>query len=398
MSIPHTQNPAVEEQERSQDSDKPDQPNYAHCCICFDDKPMKKGLTCSNGHFLCDECLGEYLTSRVRNISITRTDGLNLPCPEPDCDPPSFLPPSAIATHLPRAARGGIFRHVHNAITTMNRQEQPPDNVVQPNPQANPQDDIRRCRNHVVDEILTLRRPCECRRAFDDFNGCCAVTCDICPAGRGVFCGLCLALCDNSNQAHEHAREQHGGIFFPDQVIREHHNGLRQGLLFRYFHGLDANIDREALLNALHPNLADLGMNVDEIRAALGLNAPPAAIPPQPLFQPPEPLPVARRLSPVAVRTFMRRHRCFKSILIIVLFLIILALAITIGVLFAKRSHEAPSTPTAIPSATITSTPSNSFPTSSPTSATSHNKHLALSVISTILFVGCVVLCCRCCC
>lgn len=265
-----------------QGSDEPEEPNYPRCCICLDDRPANKGLSCPSGHFLCDECLGDYLTSRVSNVSTIRTDGLKLPCPEPGCGLPSFAPLTVIASHLPPAAIGVILKSVDDSIPLLGGKEQLPNNDVQPAPQGGPQDDIQRYRLNVVNDILTIRKPCECQGAFLDFDGCCAIYCDICPRERRAFCAICLALC--GSDAHPHVREQHGDrVFISEQEFREHHNRRRQDLLIRYFRDLDGSVDREALMNALHQDLDDLGMNVEEFRAPLVLGAPP------PIIQPPQP-------------------------------------------------------------------------------------------------------------
>ena len=365
MSLPDARNALrhrVRGNDSDQGSDEPDQPNYARCIICLEDKPTDKGLACPNGHFLCDECLGDYFTSRV-NIGTIQTDLLKLPCPEPDCGLPSFAPLRLIAMHLPPIAIGLILNNLEAILEILTRergqQQNPPDNVQQ-RPPPDPHDDIQPARRYVIDDILTIKTPC-CRRAFIDFDGCSALFCVICPHHRRAFCAMCLAPCGSN--AHAHVREQHEGrLFISEQEFREHHNRRRQGLLLEYVRGLDAIVDREALLNALRQDLADLGMNVDDIRALLRVNPLPA-IAPAHLPAPP----VAQQLPPVAppMLPFMQRRRrnCRKGILIVVLFLIVLALSITLGVTLST-SRKAPSTPTTLPS---TTTASAAIGTPSPT-------------------------------
>ena len=50
------------------------------CRIGFEEIAADKGLACPRGHFLCDECLGNYFVSRI-NIKNIQTDLLQLPCP-----------------------------------------------------------------------------------------------------------------------------------------------------------------------------------------------------------------------------------------------------------------------------------------------------------------------------
>ncbi len=56
-------------------------------------------------------------------------------------------------------------------------------------------------RMQIVDDILTLRCP-RCKQAFLDFDGCFAISCNICPCN---FCGWCLMDCQGD--AHPHVKE-----------------------------------------------------------------------------------------------------------------------------------------------------------------------------------------------
>jgi hypothetical protein len=58
-------------------------------------------------------------------------------------------------------------------------------------------------RMQIVDDILTLRCP-RCKQAFLDFDGCFAISCNVCPCN---FCGWCLMDCQGD--AHPHVKECH---------------------------------------------------------------------------------------------------------------------------------------------------------------------------------------------
>lgn len=57
---------------------------------------------------------------------------------------------------------------------------------------------VKRHRSHIVNEFLTLRCP-RCKRAFDDYSGCAALTCDNCNCG---FCAKCFEDCGTDAHAH----------------------------------------------------------------------------------------------------------------------------------------------------------------------------------------------------
>lgn len=59
---------------------------------------------------------------------------------------------------------------------------------------------LREAREHVIEEIFTLRCPNElCKQAFVDFSGCMALTCSRCRTG---FCAYCLKHCGHDAHAH----------------------------------------------------------------------------------------------------------------------------------------------------------------------------------------------------
>ena len=67
------------------------------------------------------------------------------------------------------------------------------------------QREIKRLRDHVIDELLTLKCPrADCRQPFVDFDGCVALQCSRCNA---AFCGLCQEDC--GRDGHQHVRDTH---------------------------------------------------------------------------------------------------------------------------------------------------------------------------------------------
>ncbi|RUS17317.1 hypothetical protein BC937DRAFT_90138 [Endogone sp. FLAS-F59071] len=241
-------------------SDEPER-NLSRCCICLEDMPTDEGLTCPHGHFICDGCLGDYFEARV-NVENIRTHLLRLPCPVPDCQSDSFASLRVIAAHLPPVAVGLILDNMYEVLEFFINQLQAQPEPVRPVPELPPQDDIEVRREYIVENILTLKRPC-CGFAFFDFTGCLAIKCPNCDQNRNAFCAMCLAPC--GNDAHQHVRTQHGNLFITDVEWRAHHNRRRQAQLLDYLR-LPGDWNRGDLLEALRVDLVDLGMNFEEIR------------------------------------------------------------------------------------------------------------------------------------
>ena len=55
----------------------------------------------------------------------------------------------------------------------------------------------------INNEVLTLKCPCRCNQVYFDNDACAAVSCDVCNVN---FCGLCLAVAEDSLDAHTHVR------------------------------------------------------------------------------------------------------------------------------------------------------------------------------------------------
>mmetsp|Transcript_14099 Transcript_14099/g.30921 ORF Transcript_14099/g.30921 Transcript_14099/m.30921 type:complete len:246 (+) Transcript_14099:1543-2280(+) len=98
-----------------------------------------------------------------------------------------------------------------------------------------------RVRTHIVDEILTLKCP-RCGKAFVDFEACFALSCED-FAGHGCgseFCGFCLTLCGNDEDAHQHVAQcphninEGGDVWGPVENFEEAQRLRRLWLLREY--------------------------------------------------------------------------------------------------------------------------------------------------------------------
>lgn len=119
---------------------------------------------------------------------------------------------------------------------------------------------VRAVRNHIVEEVLTLKCP-RCGQAFLDFVGCFALQCSRCPCG---FCAWCGADSGGRN-AHDHVRhcrEKPPGadVFFGSfEQFEAAQRRRRRRILERYLPTLDADI-RQYVLHEMRRDLADLGL------------------------------------------------------------------------------------------------------------------------------------------
>ena len=118
-------------------------------------------------------------------------------------------------------------------------------------------------RNHIVEEILTLKCP-RCSQAFLDFSGCFALTCSACSCG---FCGWCLKDC--GRDAHSHVKscpeklpEARNETYFG---TREHFEKVqrlsRRKKLIDFLRTLENAEDQRRVLEAIQRDLKDIGLS-----------------------------------------------------------------------------------------------------------------------------------------
>jgi len=119
-----------------------------------------------------------------------------------------------------------------------------------------------RLRNHIVEEILTLKCP-RCYAAFLDFDGCFALTCSNCKCG---FCGWCLTDC--GRDAHPHLlscsskpKEARNETYFgTSQQFQGAQRKRRRQELIRFLRTLDCGEEQRAALKSIAQDLQDLGL------------------------------------------------------------------------------------------------------------------------------------------
>jgi len=178
-------------------------------------------------------------------------------CPRPGCNHVLPLPPvSARAASAEDERRAGGLRVSCECCPasyclTCSKQSGKPmpchPNFSCKDAQLASDEDVQRHRMHIVSEILTLKCP-RCKTAFQEYDGCPAVTCDKCGCG---FCAKCFLDC--GNDAHQHANSCDGPLL--REVPR-----VQKGLCLRQdeFHRLNLQVQQHRVreyLNKMPPKL-----------------------------------------------------------------------------------------------------------------------------------------------
>jgi serine/threonine protein kinase len=176
------------------------------CGICFLDCTVSDGVECRGGHFVCRDCFADQIRSQtsLEERGVFVRNGCSISCAF--CHIPfherSFLNAVSDETFaLLRRACNDVSELRAEARVTAEFQiriEQMRQELLRSqNALAN---NTHRHRLHVCENILTLKCPRpNCRRAFVDFEGCMALSCN-CGCGfcawysfyHDVYCRICL--------------------------------------------------------------------------------------------------------------------------------------------------------------------------------------------------------------
>ena len=111
-------------------------------------------------------------------------------------------------------------------------------------------------RLEIIDNILTLKCP-RCKKAFLDYNGCCALTCG-CGCG---FCAYCLKDCGGDAHAHVPSCTEGEGIFCSEAQFNAVQNRRRQRLVKQRLQR-ESNTLQQRVKELLRKDLADLNIAV----------------------------------------------------------------------------------------------------------------------------------------
>ncbi|GBG35170.1 Protein kinase, putative, partial [Hondaea fermentalgiana] len=153
----------------------------ASCAICLDVYPADEGVSCTDGHFTCENCLSMSVRAAAQAQSHAKVlrDG-SMCCVAPDCD--LVILGRSIAAAVPDEDFAALLDVVRahferDAATVQERQLRDRVDAALREHELDPttQNHIRT----IQDETLAISCP-RCWAVFADFDGCCALECAAC--------------------------------------------------------------------------------------------------------------------------------------------------------------------------------------------------------------------------
>lgn len=176
------------------------------CMICMDEFTNGNGWVCDHDHFLCRGCFKTHVAQASQPGALERSvdeDG-RVKCPYDGCDVAYKMVALVAQNHgatseelnevmgLLEKLRMSKFakREVNLALEQQKSRMQAEFERIQKIQDVN-QRRAETLRLEIVEKVLTLRCPREqCGAAFDDFDGCFALSCHACHAN---FCAWCVS-------------------------------------------------------------------------------------------------------------------------------------------------------------------------------------------------------------
>eukprot|EP00978_Attheya_sp_CCMP212_P016587 scaffold43631_cov45-Attheya_sp.AAC.2 len=177
------------------------------CCTICQDEEIRVDFSCMNfscAYKLCAPCIREaFLDSSGVNSA---------KCPM--CQTPTAI--EMIESLLGKGAVKAVENKVRSTIEfDLKRQQMKKEfakkELVETNVKA------RQLFNEVAEKI-SMKCP-RCKTAFDDYDGCNALSCATCKAG---FCAICLQDCESDS--HAHVLKEHGDYFDRDAFEKSREN------------------------------------------------------------------------------------------------------------------------------------------------------------------------------
>lgn len=238
------------------------------CMVCMDGHLEGGGMRCTEGHFLCWECLeGQVNASKDAGALDSAKDAKgNIRCPHPGCEI-IYDTELALKNKAPTGvldALEGLRMTVYGNAASQEARRQA---LIEFEAEQERQDRLREmdkdnCAAHklhkqIVDDVLNLRCP-KCNAVFYDFSGCFAVSCEC----RESFCGWCLKGC--GHDAHAHVANcpenpQPGKVFGKIEDFMRHHDRRRERRINRIIGAENVNV-QQLLRNLLQKDIE--GMNI----------------------------------------------------------------------------------------------------------------------------------------
>ncbi|KNC80911.1 hypothetical protein SARC_06752 [Sphaeroforma arctica JP610] len=221
------------------------------CGVCMDTYAAVGGLTCKNGHVVCNDCVDRALALDMNSINhVARHNGL-LPCimRVSGCD--DLWEPKAYAPHVTKAT-------FDKAMSLVNKPKVRAEVLLELRREAAEEREF----NHIANEILPLRCPGMGHVLDESFDACFALTCDSCPRENNEFCALCWGSFGGDTRSHvlRCALNPRPGQFFKaKKVFYELRRKDRSQKLRDYWATLHMDdINKEKLAERVQPILDQL--------------------------------------------------------------------------------------------------------------------------------------------
>lgn len=231
------------------------------CCLC--DENSSDTIMCyANKHILCNECFEGNLINQIGGEYNKHFKDHDMKIVCEMCRVNTIVSERTVSKYTDKQVichvseeiyekyRKACFDiiHVKAANETETRLKKQFDE--QPNKQKN--DNISKHRNHIIENILTLKCP-SCDVAFLDFTGCFALSCNNCDDN---FCGWCLESCDDMDSCHNHVlycdySKEYGSLFSSIELFNECHNEWRQDMITDYINTKVKKADRNKVRKAI---------------------------------------------------------------------------------------------------------------------------------------------------
>jgi hypothetical protein len=263
-------------QVRREQEQKDKEQRMRTCAVCWDECDKEDGIVCKAGHFMCAECLNAEVKEQtsMENIGTFKKAKMCLKCRV--CSEGSWLDISCLTKHLKEEGFLAYLR-VREAVLVadaLQEQEQRAMQQVEELQQqihtlaASRDAAVLRHKKKVIEDILTLKCPRQqCRRAFIDFEGCFALTCDSC---RCAFCAYCLHDCGDDAHMHVGSCQYNlapGKSVFASIAVFERAQRERRTRLLRQYFAKYVEADMRApLVGAMARDFADLGIEALQLR------------------------------------------------------------------------------------------------------------------------------------
>lgn len=197
---------------------------HTSCPVCWNyyARDSLNGAICSEGHFLCWDCFGEYLQSAKNDDAIKSyvDSTCKLCCPE--CNKGydvihliSNESPKHMCNQLLEVQREIELRKHESTVLQEAREaydKQLREEIKRIEEMNELDRQVHILRRIIEEDILTQKCP-RCKQAFDTFDGCFALTCLRNNCGAS-FCAWCLKDC--GHDAHRHVancKYGHGDVF-----------------------------------------------------------------------------------------------------------------------------------------------------------------------------------------